>query len=124
MSAEEEPNRDEDAAAAMPAQFMVGAAFGGLGGYMDSLYIEPFGLFFGGTLAVIQALDYNGVIKAPWNPTRQASDLSGFIGDNMPVVGGFASGYFVGFNILDWLPESGGAVEEGAGEQSSSSSSE
>ncbi len=112
---------DEDPTAAIPSQFLVGAVCGGLGGYMDSQYIEPFGLFFGGTLAVLQILDFNEVMKCPWNPSRTASDVSAFISDNVAVVGGFAAGYFVGYNILEWMPEASPIEENGEGSSSSSS---
>ncbi len=111
---------DEDPAAAIPTQFLVGALCGGLGGCMDSQYIEPFGLFFGGTLAALQILDYNEVVKFPWNPSRAASDVSAFVSDNVAVAGGFAAGYFVGYNILDWMPEASPIEENGEGSSSSS----
>ncbi len=115
-----------------PVQFAVGAAVGGFGGYMDSQYIEPFGLVFGGTLAVLQILDFSAVIKLPWNSETASrsddllEDVVSFAGSNVGAATGFAAGYLMGYNVLDWL-ESAGAAEEdsgGGGESSSSSSSE
>ena len=92
---------------------------GGVGGYMDSHYSEPFGLIFGGALAAMQVLDYNGVGRFGWNPQpagAASSDLLGFVGDQMAVVGGFAVGYFVGFNAAEWFASSKEAFEQGVEE--------
>jgi len=94
------------------SQFCVGAAFGAFGGYMDSKYIEPFGMTLGAALVSIQLLEYGGVVRAPWNAnvgfnrrsnrSSLSKDVSTFLGGNVSVIGGFAAGYFVGVNILDW----------------------
>ncbi len=108
-------------------QFAVGAAVGGLGGFMDSQYIEPFGLIFGGTLAVLQVLDYSDVISLPWNSQSQSrfsndvlEQVTGFVGCNIGSATGFAAGYLLGYNVLDW---SSAEIESDSGEGASSSSS-
>jgi len=110
-------------------QFAAGAAFGSLGGYMDSCYTEPFGLVLGSALAAIQLLDYGGKVRAPWNDDggnrmrrTSLSDVPGALGDNVGAIAGFAVGYFVGLNWLDWMEgpslDDVDAAGEGAGDAS------
>ena len=47
-------------------QVLAGGAFGIAGGYMDSTYIEPFGVIFGSSLALLQLLDHQGVVSLCW----------------------------------------------------------
>ena len=111
----------DDSAAHVPAQFMVGAVFGCVGGYMDNVYSEPFYIIFGGALLTMQALDYTGTIKFGWNPGTGSAGLAGFVGDNMAVAGGFATGYFLGYNLLEWANAVKESFEEGAEEAEGSS---
>ncbi len=122
-----------------PVQFVVGAALGGLGGYMDSLYIEPFGVTLGGTLALLQVLDFNDVVKMPWNAEARrytqvttatggggdtVGEITSFVKSNLGAVTGFAAGYLLGYNALDWSDALSSEMEADAGGGESSSSSE
>ncbi len=113
-----------------PVQFVVGAALGGLGGYMDSLYIEPFGVTLGGTLALLQVLDFNDVVKMPWNAEATGGggdtvgEITSFVKSNLGAVTGFAAGYLLGYNALDWSDALSSEMEADAGGGESSSSSE
>lgn len=76
---------------------------------MDSLYIEPFGLFFGGTFTLLQILDFVDVAKMPWNSGGAFPDdkeigeqVGQFFSGNIGGMAGFSAGYFLGNNFLNW----------------------
>ena len=48
-----------------PAQAVFGAAVGGVAGYLDLNYVEPFGTAFSSTLLCLQLLDHEGVVALP-----------------------------------------------------------
>ncbi len=86
-------------------RFLAGASFGGLGGYLDQQYLEPFGLILGGSLFLLQVLDYGGLAQMPWNDTvkpaddkehLKSKDCTSFVESNVDVLIGFAAGYFIG----------------------------
>lgn len=83
-----------------PAQFLAGAALGGLGGYLDSVFVEPFGLAVGSSLFLAQVLDYSGYVRLPWNPRPPPESsvglVPGFVATNAATAGGFVTGYFMG----------------------------
>ncbi len=77
---------------------------------MDTVYIEPFGLMMGGALAVLQLLDHNEIAPMPWNTQIKmkgdtAAQVAGFFKNNTSAMMGFASGYVVGYNIVDWTSD-------------------
>jgi hypothetical protein len=72
----------------------------------------------------LQVLDYNGLVSAPWNDRGSrnsvsrgrvsANDVKDFIKVNLSTAVGFAAGYFVGLNVLDWTENASEAIEEAA----------
>ncbi len=76
---------------------------------MDTVYIEPFGLIMGGALTVLQLLDHCDISPMPWNTQTKkkggndvGTQVAGFFKNNSSAIMGFASGYVVGYNIVDW----------------------
>ncbi len=98
-------------------QVATGAAVGGLAGYLDAHYVEPFGYVFAGALTLLQALDHEGVITMPYTSTRGASrhaghhvrcrgvstaavravgeEVADFVWNNGPLALGYAGGYLL-----------------------------
>jgi hypothetical protein len=49
-------------------QFIAGAIFGSIGGYLDIVHLgKPYALILGGTLTALQIIDFNGYASMPWN---------------------------------------------------------
>jgi len=85
-----------------PVQIGLGLAVGGLGGYMDAYYIEPFGVTFAAGLLGLQLLDHQGAISLPWNANsriahrRSASgQMTDFAKNNLYLAGSFAAAYIL-----------------------------
>ncbi len=108
-----------------PAQAIFGAAVGGLAGYMDNNFVEPFGQIMGTTLLGLQLLDHEGVVSLPWNnatipsnhgahsaisrsrsagfvPALQCvgQEVVDFAANNIYIVAGFTGGYILAKNVL------------------------
>ncbi len=101
------------------AQAVVGCVFGCVGGFMDAIYTEPFGVIIGISLIALQALDRQNCPALPWNTRtksrsssksknrhntncsveKMVNEMTNFSIDNAYVFTGFAGGYLVG-NVL------------------------
>ncbi len=114
-------------------RFLVGAGFGGVGGFLDHHCLEPFGLILGSTLLVLQILDHNDVVVMPWN-NRSRSVLTStfttslnsgeegmfsdigvpiFVKNNVDTLTGFTTGYILGYKVVDWTEHVSALAEDG-----------
>ena len=92
-------------------QVLAGGAFGIAGGYMDSTYIEPFGVIFGSSLALLQLLDHQGVVSLCWMDDASRPKKGGkktlveevkeFTANNVHVASGFAAGFVLAYYLVE-----------------------
>jgi len=92
-----------------PAQIAVGLAVGGLGGWMDAHYTEPFGTTLAASLLTLQVLDHMGAIRMPWNNTNArgnnvqrananssvSQEATSFAKNNAYLAGSFLASYVI-----------------------------
>jgi hypothetical protein len=89
-------------------QIGLGLALGGLGGWMDARYIEPFGSTLAASLLTLQILEHEEKLHLPWNatnvrhnhchgPGRRSSaqqEVGSFAKNNAYLAGSFMAAYF------------------------------